>query len=100
MRRMQILRYAAFAIPIALLAVSAYLYFFREYEIAAPENNAEIKLFKNMLSDDVKVIDNETRQTIFCYQDGYGLTLEKVEKLPEGKWKVTLKDHTRGSQPR
>ena len=75
-----------------LLAFVGYLYFHREYEVNKLPDNREVKLLKNALTEEIRVINAETKQTLFRYSDGYGIVLQDVQKLPNGEWKIVIRD--------
>ena len=74
-----------------------YLFFVYDYEVPTPkEFSAKVKLYTKPVTGETRIVDAETgRGTFFSYYDGFGVTLENVEKLPNGEWRITLKDHAR-----
>lgn len=87
---------AAIAIIIGVVGLGFYLFFIHEYEIPPrKEYSVKVKLYRKPVTGETRIVEAETgRYTFFSYYDGFGVTLENVEKLPNGEWKVTLKDHS------
>src|SRR5437867_1660270 len=92
MRRMQILTSSVVIVLIGLLVFCGYLLSLREFEIERIGNRADIKLLKSTIWGDIRVIDAESRQTIFRYRDEEGIVLRDIEKLPNGEWKIIVED--------
>ncbi len=82
----------AASITAILFAGLGYLYFYREYEVNKLPDNHEVKLLKNALTEEIRVINAETKQTLFRYSDGNGIVLQDVQKLPNGEWKIIMRD--------
>ncbi|PYS86401.1 MAG: hypothetical protein DMF62_16030 [Acidobacteria bacterium] len=84
-----------FAVIAGVAAIGFYLFFVREYEMPAhKEFSTKVKLLRKPVTGETRIVDAETgHRTWFSYYDGFGVTLENVEKLPNGEWRITLKDH-------
>ncbi len=94
MRRMRFLELLGIGIFLVVFLILAYLFLWREYEINKGVGSSEVKLMKHSLTERVRVVDARTGQTILIYEDGFGVTLDNVERLPDGQFRVTLTDHS------
>lgn len=92
---MSLLSLGAVILVFASLAVCAYLYIFREYEVFKLDKRDDVKLLRNTLREEIRVVDADSKQTIFRYSDGEGMVLENIEKLPNGEWKIMMRDLSR-----
>lgn len=87
MRRLPVL-----ILSLIIIGFCGYLLFLREHEIKPLGERGDISLRKNPFSEDVRVIDNETGRTIFRYQDGSGIVLKQIDKIPQGEWRIVIED--------
>ncbi len=92
MRR--ILSIGAVVLVFVITAVVVHSIIFREYELNKLETNPGVKLMKNLLTENIRVVDSESGHTIFSYPDGFGMVLENIEKQPNGEWQITIRDHS------
>lgn len=82
---------------IGFLGFFYYLFFIFTYEVAPQRAfSANVKLFRHSVTGETEIVDAEIgRPILVSYYDSFGVTLEDVEKLPNGEWKITVKDHNK-----
>lgn len=74
-----------FIILLALIALKI------EYEVPRPKEWSEsVKKYKQPLTENIKVADGETGQTILWYSESSSVRATKLEKSASGEWIVTL----------
>lgn len=64
-----------------------------EYSIPAPSGWPEsVKLYKQPITESVRVVDATSDRTIFWYSESLPTRPVKVEKLVSGEWNVVFEE--------
>lgn len=96
---MQILSNKVILVIFSLLLIICFLLLLlRQTETSRfRDSKANVKTYKNLITENVKVVDAESGKTLFWYNEDGAIQAVKIEKANSARWIITVEDITQST---